>query len=487
MADSSKEDQKEAKTVEISFPFILIRTKKGLSLIDRLARLRFIKKIGWILLYMLPIAAFVGFYLILRAATALISSAPLRSFAGQFNPLINLGIPGINPYLPIVYGWIALIIAMIVHEGMHGILARSTGLSVKSSGIILLLILPIGAFVDIDEKELKKAKAKDSGRVLAAGPGANIITAGIALLCLILIVSSMVPISSGVGVRGVIQSSQAEEEGIMYGDIITSVNGSNLTFQSDLDKALELHAGENVTLTIVRGDIKLNYILKMPDGPVIAGVLQDFPAQKAEVLPGDIITELNGTKITSLDKLNETLATLKPGDNIVLKVERGGEIKDFSITLASDPQNSSRAFLGVTLTTPSESLGILSVGIVETLERYWSLSSTTPLIHLLLPTLAPNNIPFSDVMYRFYTSSIGDVFYPLANLFFWIWFININLAIFNALPIYPLDGGQAFKVFLQAIGKNRLSEKSVTRITNGVTLAMVSLVIFMIAVPYLTI
>lgn len=486
MADSSKEDQKEAKTVEISFPFILIRTKKGLSLIDRLARLRFIKKLGWILLYMLPIAAFVGFYLILRAATALISSAPLRSFAGQFNPLINLGIPGINPYLPIVYGWIALIIAMIVHEGMHGILARSTGLSVKSSGIILLLILPIGAFVDIDEKELKKAKAKDSGRVLAAGPGANILTAVIALLCLILIVSSMVPIASGVGVR-VIPGSQAEEKGIMDGDIITSVNGSNLTFQSDLDKALELHAGENVTLTIARGDIKLNYTLKMPDGPVIAGVLQDFPAQKAGVLPGDIITELNGTKITSLDKLNGTLATLKPGDNIILKVERGEEIKDFSITLASDPQNSSQAFLGVTLTTPSESLGILSVGIVETLERYWSLSSTTPLIHLLLPTLAPNNIPFSDVMYIFYTSSIGDVFYPLANLFFWIWFININLAIFNALPIYPLDGGQAFKVFLQAIGKNRLSEKSVTRITNGVTLAMVSLVIFMIAVPYLTI
>ncbi len=481
MADSSKEDQKEAKTVEISFPFILIRTKKGLSLIDRLARLRSIKKLGWLLLYMLPIAAFVGFYLILRAVIALISSATLRSFAGQFNPLINLGIPGINPYLPIVYGWIALIIAMIVHEGMHGILARSTGLSVKSSGIILLLILPIGAFVDIDEKELKKAKAKDSGRVLAAGPGANIITAGIALLCLILIVSSMIPIASGVGV---IKSFQ---EGITFGDIITSINGSNLTFQSDLDKALELHAGENVTLTIARGDIKLNYTLKMPDGPAIAGVLQDFPAQKAGVLPGDIITELNGTKITSLNKLNETLATFKPGDNVILKVERGEEIKDFSIILASDPQNSSRAFLGVTLRTPSENLGILSVGIVETLERYWSLSSTTPLIHLLLPTLAPNNIPFSDVMYRFYTSSIGDVFYPLANLFFWIWFININLAIFNALPIYPLDGGQAFKVFLQAIGKNRLSEKSMSRITTGVTLAMVSLVIFMIAVPYLTI
>ncbi|MCP8315482.1 MAG: site-2 protease family protein, partial [archaeon] len=93
------------------------------------------------------------------------------------------------------------------------------------------------------------------------------------------------------------------------------------------------------------------------------------------------------------------------------------------------------------------------------------------------------NVPFSDVMNIFYTSSIGDAFYPSANLLFWIWFININLAIFNALPIYPLDGGQAFKVLLQAVGKNRLSEKKIKWITYGVTLAIVSLVILMIAVP----
>ncbi|MCP8312980.1 MAG: PDZ domain-containing protein, partial [archaeon] len=470
MANSSKDDQKEVKTVEISFPFILIRTKKGLSIIERLGQLKFIKKLGWVLLYMLPIAAAVGFYLILGTVIAFISSASIRGFAGQITPSAYLLLPGINPLIPIFYGWMALIIAMLVHEGMHGVLARSLGLSVKSSGLILFLILPIGAFVDVDEKELKKAKAKDSGRVLAAGPGGNIITAMMALLGLILIVSSIVPIVSGVGVSGVVMDSQAQKKGIMFGDIITRVDGLNVTLQSGLDDALgQYEAGENVRLNLVRDGMILNFTLTMPDGPVVVGVLQDFPAQKAGILVEDIIISLNGSRISSLNELSETLATLKPGDEVTLTVERGEETKDFAMTLASNPKNSSLPYLGVMLATPSESLGIRSVGIVEILDRYRSFGSTSPLIYFLLPTLAPYNIPFSDVMNIFYTSSIGDVFYPLANLFFWIWFININLAIFNALPIYPLDGGQAFKVLLQAVGKNRLSEKKIKWITYGVT------------------
>jgi len=407
LANSSKDDQGEVKTVEISFPFILVRTKKGLSIIERLSRLKFIKKLGWILLYMLPIAAAIGFYLVLRAVIAFISSDPLRGFARQITPLANLLLPGINPYLPIIYGWIALIIAMLVHEGMHGVLARSLGLPVKSSGLILFLILPIGAFVDVDEKELKKAKAKDSGRVLAAGPGGNIITAFIALLGLLLILSTMIPLATGVG---------------------------------------------------------------------IVGVYQGYPAHEAGIVSGDIITAINGVHIESISKMDEILRPLTPGTTINLTVFHNQVFKDFTIKLAQDPKNSSRGIIGVNL-----------VNIVQPLNIYTNFSSTSPLIYFLLPTLAPNNVPFSDVMYRFYTSSIGDAFYPLANLLFWIWFININLAIFNALPIYPLDGGQAFKVLLQAVGKNRISEKSIKRITNGVTITIVSLVILMIIVPYLMI
>ncbi|MEM3383055.1 MAG: site-2 protease family protein [Nitrososphaerales archaeon] len=407
MANNSKYDRKEAKTFEISFPLILIRTKKGLSIIDKLSRLKFIKKLGWIFLYILPIVAFIGFYLILRTVIAFISNATLRGFAGQITPLANLLLPGINPYLPIIYGWIALIAGIMVHEGMHGILARSLGLSVKSSGLILFLILPIGAFVDVDENELKKSKAKDSSRVMAAGPGGNIITALIALLGLLIIVSTMVPLATGIG---------------------------------------------------------------------IVGVQKGYPAYESGIMPGDIIMAINGVQIDSILEADEILKNLSPGTTINLTIFHNKEIRNFTIKLAQDPQNSSRGIIGVSLTN-----------IVQPLNAYLEIGSTSPLIYFLLPTLAPNNVPFSDVMYVFYKSSLGNAFYPIANLLFWIWFININLAIFNALPIYPLDGGQAFKVLLQVLGKNKLSERNIRRITYSVAIMVLSLIIMMITIPYLMI
>ena len=54
------------------------------------------------------------------------------------------------------------------------------------------------------------------------------------------------------------------------------------------------------------------------------------------------------------------------------------------------------------------------------------------------PTMAQGITPFSDLMAPKYTSSIfGNSFPIIANMLYWLWFINFNLGIFNALPIGP--------------------------------------------------
>jgi membrane-associated protease RseP (regulator of RpoE activity) len=88
-------------------------------------------------------------------------------------------------------------------------------------------------------------------------------------------------------------------------------------------------------------------------------------------------------------------------------------------------------------------------------------------------------------MSPFYTSSLGPSLSPLANLLYWIFFLNFNLAIFNALPIYPLDGGQAFLVGVKALGRGKLSEARVMQITAVATFAVLALILGVLAGPYI--
>ncbi len=94
-------------------------------------------------------------------------------------PLIpGIEIPGV-PITPPLHAWLSLLIILLVHEGMHGIVGRRHGFKVKSTGVILLGFLPIGAFVEPDEKELEHADDKKLISFLAAGPMANIALMGI--------------------------------------------------------------------------------------------------------------------------------------------------------------------------------------------------------------------------------------------------------------------------------------------------------------------
>jgi Zn-dependent protease len=68
---------------------------------------------------------------------------------------------------------------------------------------------------------------------------------------------------------------------------------------------------------------------------------------------------------------------------------------------------------------------------------------------------------------------------------YWMFFVNFNLAIFNSLPIYPMDGGQAFESFLRGAGRGRISDDLARRVTTGVTLAIFFALFVVIAGPYI--
>src|SRR3989441_4738800 len=250
--------EEEYKRIELKYVILILRTKRFLALMDRLGKRRIAKPLAWVLLYIMPVAAGFAFFLLFVQLSVYLSpqGTAVIQYIRSLTPAVNLLLPGINPYVPIVYGWLALIVALVVHEGAHGVVARSLGMPVKSAGLLFLLILPIGAFVEVDDKVLKVARARDSTRVLAAGAGINFVLAILSVALLFNIVSTMTPASNGVGVFSVYQNSTslyspADVAGIKPGDFILSMN--NVPIDSALNDSSLYRPGNRVSLTIWRG------------------------------------------------------------------------------------------------------------------------------------------------------------------------------------------------------------------------------------------
>ncbi|OYT43019.1 MAG: hypothetical protein B6U88_02135 [Candidatus Aenigmarchaeota archaeon ex4484_56] len=84
---------------------------------------------------------------------------------------------------PIWYWVIAIAVLIIPHELSHGIALVINKLKIKSVGLFLLLFIP-GAFVEPDEKKLKKADKLKKLQVYCAGSFSNLVTALLILLLL---------------------------------------------------------------------------------------------------------------------------------------------------------------------------------------------------------------------------------------------------------------------------------------------------------------
>ena len=72
--------------------------------------------------------------------------------------------------------------------------------------------------------------------------------------------------------------------------------------------------------------------VKASEGVIITGVLQDGPAARSGLRPGDVIVSVGEKKIPSVPALLSTVAALKPGEKAVFEVQRGGRMVELEIT-----------------------------------------------------------------------------------------------------------------------------------------------------------
>lgn len=183
----------DRKNIKVQGIVIIRRTKKGKQTIDKIASHKKFWGAAGILGVIIGIGALLlGSYLMISGAYNIVTTTGDDAGVKLLLPA-PVASPVSAPGVFLFPWWIWVIgiaVVIIPHELFHGIMCRIDGIRITSVGWLLLVIIP-GAFVEPDEKQLAKAPRKTKLRVYAAGSFANIITAAVIFLILVVFISPM--------------------------------------------------------------------------------------------------------------------------------------------------------------------------------------------------------------------------------------------------------------------------------------------------------
>jgi len=217
--------------------------------------------------------------------------------------------------------------------------------------------------------------------------------------------------------------------------------------------------------------------------PVIQGVYKDYPAASAGIPPGSIVTAVNGVPVSSRIDVSTILNTTKPGNTLTLTAEKDKIVKDYVLTLSAWPgdiPDRTSGFMGVEYYDGTAVMtvvqGMLSpLGFFQFLIIPFANDSGVQFLRILAfetPDTVYYQVPFEG-------------FWGVIHLLFWCAWININVGIFNAIPMVPLDGGYIFKEGVDRLLDRRGLLKYSGYVTGAVTYLMLVVLVSLIALPYL--
>ncbi|NPA26656.1 MAG: site-2 protease family protein [Chloroflexi bacterium] len=184
---------------------------------------------------------------------------------------------------------------ILLHELGHFLAAKALGIEIEEFGIgfppriatlfewkgtrFTLNAIPLGGFVrpkgegDPEHPDaLAQAPAWKRFFVVLAGPAMNFLVAWLAYL--ILFVGAGLPEPQGVLIWYVEPNSPAAEAGLQVGDVVIEAEGQPTRTPEDLQRVVQAHLGEPLTLTVLRNGQRLQVTaVPRPDPPPNQGPL----------------------------------------------------------------------------------------------------------------------------------------------------------------------------------------------------------------------
>ena len=419
--------------------------------------------------------------------------------------------------LAIVSFIVVLLVLMISHEAGHFIAAKKAGVTVEEFGLGIpprlfaikrgetrysLNLIPLGAFVKTageDDPTVPGSLASKGSwirmGVYAAGPLVNVLLAFIILGVFFMLPTEVIK-GNGVMVHSVSAGSPAEEAGIEPGDIILKIGEHEIQEWEDVQKAINSDGRAEKTFLLDRDGAEFPISLTPEFNStshrytigillcwgIVTGVEEDSPAETADIRVGDTILGINQKTVYNDDSMLEALSSAEPGKKIEVVLLRGEEILSKSLELSS--QNGGQA-MGL------DTRWVGNTHIEKPRLPFWQAFYRGGDYIVHYPSLIKEAIPLIredpskavqgpigagqltvEVVESFGFSSVlllGGV-------------ISISLALFNFIPIPPLDGGGMLVALIEGVRRGKRLPPRAVRLAYAIGTAL--MIILFVVVMY---
>ena len=393
---------------------------------------------------------------------------------------------------------------IFIHELGHYLAARHVGVRVEAFSIgfpptalakqvgeteYRISWLPLGGYVKLYGQNVTDEDPEDPANyaakslfqrlyILAAGPAMNLLFALI-FMPLVFWIGRDIPayLNDAPYIQNVQPESYAYQLGVRANDEIIAVNGSKVQTWEELHSALgQISSAENLSLEIDRAGnsmimegsgIEMHRTANMGWSPLLApivgGFTGDSPAEKAGIQAGDKVKAINELPVQDWMEISPSVQKImKDSSNTVesstkklmVEIERNAVVQFVEVAPYLEPK-SQRWLLGMSMQQISRSHAF-GESVVLGSARLWFLTKAT---FSFLGQMFQGEGSMDDLGGPIKIGIvIGEaVRSGIADLFFLMSFISLQLGIFNLLPIPALDGGHIFMLLVEKFNKGPLS------------------------------
>ncbi len=268
--------------------------------------------------------------------------------------------------------------------------------------------------------------------------------------------------------------------GFQSGDFIVAADGQPVLGLLQLETLLTTTDGQPLPVTIERDGRTLEASLPAL-APLVGSVSPKSPAEAAGLQKGDLLLAANGQPLKSFSALSD-LIQKGAGAPVQLTVQRAGKTFDLTIR-PQKPEGSDLYRIGIVW-----NLGGIQwdndgrLGRIHPNPVQQIVSSATTMWDTVSALFSRSGIGLQHlsgpvgIMHLYYTLFEREDGWMLA-----LWFsvvLNINLAIFNLLPIPVLDGGHITLAIIEGIRRRPINVRVLEIIQNGCAMLLIGFMLY---------